>query len=99
MTIGVTMFLVFLFLLGIGFSVSFAMILSTSVALMMGGYTGNMLRLHVTEGIKGYTLIAIPLFIIAGNLTNTSGITQRIFDFAIALIEHIIAGLSKANFI
>src|SRR5699024_8917064 len=99
MTIGVTMFLVFLFLLGIGFSVSFAMILSTSVALMMGGYTGNMLPLHVTEGIKGYTLIAIPLFIIAGNLMNTSGITQRICDFAIALIGHIRAGLAQVKIV
>lgn len=93
------MFLVFLLLLAIGFPVSFSMILSTFVALIMGGYSGEMLPLHVTEGVKGYTLLAIPLFIIAGNLMNTSGITLRIFDFAIALIGHIRAGLAQVNIV
>lgn len=97
MAIGLTMFLAFLLLLAIGFPVSFSMALSTFVALVMGGYNLEMLPLHVTEGIKGYTLLSIPLFILAGNLMNSAGITQRIFDFASALIGHMKAGLAQVN--
>ncbi|WP_085990940.1 TRAP transporter large permease [Oceanobacillus senegalensis] len=97
MILGITLFLVFLLLLAIGFPVSFAMILSTLVALVMGGYTLEVLTLQIVEGIKGYTLLAIPLFILAGNLMNSAGITQRIFDFATALVGHVRGGLAQVN--
>lgn len=97
MVLGITMFVVFLVLLAIGFPVSFAMALSTLVALLMGGYTSEVLSLMLVEGIKGYTLLAIPLFILAGNLMNSAGITQRIFDFCTALLGHIRAGLAQVN--
>ncbi|MFC4409970.1 TRAP transporter large permease [Chungangia koreensis] len=97
MVLGITMFVVFLVLLAIGFPVSFAMALSTLVALLMGGYTSEVLSLMLVEGIKGYTLLAIPLFILAGNLMNSAGITQRIFDFCAALLGHIRAGLAQVN--
>ena len=45
------------------------------------------------------TLIAIPFFILAGNLMNTSGITERIFRFARALVGHIWGGLGQVNVI
>jgi C4-dicarboxylate transporter, DctM subunit len=44
-------------------------------------------------GTTGFTLLAIPFFILAGNLMNTGGITQRIFGFARALVGHIAGGL------
>ncbi|MBT2217960.1 TRAP transporter large permease [Virgibacillus dakarensis] len=97
MILGIAMFLVFLLLLAIGFPVSFAMMLSTLVALFMGGYVLDVLPLQLMEGIKGYTLLAIPLFILAGNLMNTAGITQRIFDFSNSLIGHIRGGLAQVN--
>ena len=97
MILGISMFLVFLILLAIGFPVSFSMILSTLLALVMGGYTLEVLTLQIVEGIKGYTLLAIPLFILAGNLMNSAGITQRIFDFATALVGHVRGGLAQVN--
>ncbi|MCB9949049.1 MAG: TRAP transporter large permease [Rhodospirillaceae bacterium] len=45
----------------------------------------------------GFTLLAIPFFILAGNLMNTAGITQRIFDFALALVGHLRGGLGHVN--
>lgn len=81
MIFGLTMFIVFLVLLLIGFPVSFSMIISTLIALFMGGYSLEVFTTQVIEGIKGYTLLAVPLFILAGNLMNSAGITQRIFDF------------------
>ena len=46
-----------------------------------------------------FTLLAIPFFILAGNLMNTSGITERIFRFARALVGHIWGGLGQVNVI
>jgi len=45
----------------------------------------------------GFTLLAIPFFILAGNLMNTGGITNRIFQFANSLIGHVKGGLGHVN--
>jgi C4-dicarboxylate transporter, DctM subunit len=45
----------------------------------------------------GYTLLAIPFFILAGNLMNTGGITNRIFRFAKAVVGHIPGGLGHVS--
>lgn len=97
MVIGITMFIVFLILLGLGFPVSFAMVISTLLAVFMGGYASEVVSLMLVEGIKGYTLLAIPLFILAGNIMNSGGITQRIFDFCTALLGFIKGGLAQVN--
>ncbi len=46
-------------------------------------------------GTTGFTLLAIPFFILAGNLMNTGGITARIFRFAKALVGHVPGGLGQ----
>ncbi|MBU6081814.1 TRAP transporter large permease [Allobacillus halotolerans] len=97
MIFGLTMFIVFLVLLLIGFPVSFSMIISTLIALFMGGYSLEVFTTQVIEGIKGYTLLAVPLFILAGNLMNSAGITQRIFDFSVAIVGFIRGGLAQVN--
>jgi tripartite ATP-independent transporter DctM subunit len=48
-------------------------------------------------GTTGFTLLAIPFFILAGNLMNTGGITNRIFRFARALVGHIAGGLGQVS--
>ena len=45
----------------------------------------------------GFTLLAIPFFVLAGVLMNTGGITDRIFRFAHALVGHIAGGLAQVN--
>jgi len=45
-------------------------------------------------GIDTFPLLAIPFFILAGNLMNTGGITDRLVTFAKALVGHIIGGLA-----
>ncbi|ERP96426.1 hypothetical protein Q669_29070 [Labrenzia sp. C1B10] len=45
----------------------------------------------------GFTLLAIPFFILAGNLMNTGGITERIFRFADACVGHVRGGLGQVN--
>lgn len=50
-------------------------------------------------GTTGFTLLAIPFFILAGNLMNTGGITRRIFRFASAMVGHIPGGLGQVNIV
>lgn len=54
-----------------------------------------MLPQRMYFGTTGFTLLAIPFFILAGNLMNTGGTTQRIFRFARALVGHIAGGVGQ----
>ena len=52
---------------------------------------------RVFYGTTGFTMLAIPFFILAGNLMNTGGITDRIFNFAKAMVGHWPGGLGQVN--
>lgn len=58
-----------------------------------------MLPQRMYSGTTGFTLLAIPFFILAGNLMNTGGTTQRIFRFARALVGHFNGGLGQVSVI
>ncbi len=57
----------------------------------------SMIPQRMFSGTTGYTLLAVPFFILAGNLMNTAGITNRIFRFAKALVGHIPGGLGHVS--
>jgi tripartite ATP-independent transporter DctM subunit len=72
----------------------------TAVAFFVGQGQGQFLamlpqRMHA--GTTGFTLLAVPFFILAGNLMNTGGVTNRIFRFAKALVGHIPGGLGHVS--
>ena len=52
---------------------------------------------QMLEGVDKASLTAVPFFIMAGNLMNMSGVTERIFNFANALVGHFKAGLAQVN--
>jgi len=52
---------------------------------------------QMLEGVNKASLTAVPFFIMAGNLMNVTGVTQRIFDFANAMVGHLKAGLAQVN--
>ncbi|HEX2336653.1 MAG TPA: TRAP transporter large permease [Hyphomicrobiaceae bacterium] len=52
---------------------------------------------RMAPGLDSFPLLAVPLFILAGQLLNTSGIATRIFRFAHALVGHIRGGLAHCN--
>ncbi len=58
-----------------------------------------MLPQRMYSGTTGFTLLAIPFFILAGNLMNTGGITSRIFRFARALVGHVPGGLGQVSIV
>lgn len=97
MEVGIILLVSFLILIIIGIPIAYAMGISTLIGLLMGNYPIEILPSMVTSGTSGYTLIAIPYFVLAGNLMNSGGITNRIFDFANALIGHVKGGLAQVN--
>jgi tripartite ATP-independent transporter DctM subunit len=56
-----------------------------------------MLPARMYSGTTSFTLLAIPFFILAGNLMNTGGMTQRLIHFAQCLVGHIRGGLGHVT--
>lgn len=52
---------------------------------------------RLVAGMNSFPLVAIPMFILVGELMNVGGVTRRIFDFATALVGHLHGGLAHAN--
>ncbi len=97
MTLGLVLLISFLVMIFIGFPIAYSMGISALIGLVLGDYPISVLPDMVTSGTSGYTLIAIPYFVFAGNLMNSGGITKRIFDFSNAAIGHIKGGLAQVN--
>jgi tripartite ATP-independent transporter DctM subunit len=92
-------FAVLVFGLLVGMPIAFA-IIAALVYFMATGDLPYHLRIVATEmfkGVNSYPLLAIPLFILAGELMNESGITSRIIAFASVLVGRLNAGLALVN--
>ncbi|WMT89192.1 TRAP transporter large permease subunit [Pelagibacterium sp. H642] len=93
MVIGV--FLASLFgTLALGVPVAFALMF-TGIILMgyMGIFNTQIVAQQMITGANTFTLLAIPFFLLAGELMNAGGLSKRIVDFAIACVGHIRGGL------
>ena len=68
-------------------------------SLVVAGFSGEIyiLPLQVVEGVENPSLLAVPFFIMAGNLMNAVGMTDKIFNFAVTLVGHFRAGLAQVN--
>ncbi|KEO57338.1 TRAP transporter large permease [Thalassospira permensis] len=84
-------------LLAIGAPVAFAIALA--IAIYIGGATFSidLLPQRIFAGLDSFTILAIPLFVLAGELMNASGITSRVINLANALVGHAKAGLAQVN--
>ncbi|WP_105614701.1 TRAP transporter large permease [Vallitalea okinawensis] len=89
--------LVGLILLGVPIAVSLG-ITSIGAFIALGeGQNLLMMAQRMYSSTTGFTLLAIPFFILAGNLMNTGGITKKIFDFAESCVGHVWGGLGQVN--
>lgn len=97
--IGLGYLWVFLVLIMLGIPVVFALALSPIAALIAADRLMflNVLPQKLFFGINQFPLLAIPLFILAGELMNTGGITERIVRFAQALVGHMRGGLAQVD--
>jgi len=92
------LFISLIVLIAIGTPVAFALILSSLLAISLDGDIPNLVVLHsMVGGMNSFPLLSIPFFVLAGALMNSAGITQRIFDFANALVGWLRGGLGHVN--
>ena len=89
----------FLILLLFGVPVFFAMLAGPGIMLFsegMGRDAALMYR-NIYNGIDSFPLMAIPFFMLAGELMNKGGITNRLVEFSQALMGHLRGGLAHVN--
>jgi len=83
-----------LVLMGIGMNMALALVLTgAGMAAVLGFWDTQLLAQNLVAGIDSFPLLAVPFFILAGELMNTGGISRRIIDMAQAWVGHIHGGL------
>ena len=97
--IGVAMLIVMLGLLAIGVPIAFCIGLASIVAILMVGPTAPWIIVpnSMMNGMDSFPLMAVPFFVLAGDLMNRGGITIRLVNFANLLVGGIRGGLAQAN--
>jgi len=86
---------VFAITLIIGIPIAFCLgICSLAVVLFQGQYPMTLVAQKMFNGMDMFPLMAIPLFILAGDLMNLGGVTDRLIKFANLLVGHIRGGLA-----
>ena len=95
----VLLFIIFIVGLVIGLPIAFCLGLSSVVYLLVAGTPLVVAAQKIYAGIDVFVLLCVPGFILAGNLMNNGGITERVIGFSNALIGHIRGGLGLANIV
>ena len=86
--------------MALGVPIAFSLLLC-GVALMwhMNIFDAQILALNVIEGANSFPLLAVPFFMLAGEVMNTGGLSRRIVEFAMALVGHIRGGLGYVTIV
>lgn len=94
------MLVIFAILLILEVPVVFAMLASSvSYMLIDGLFPVTVIVQRMAPGLESFPFLAIPTFILAGNLLNQTGVAERIFAFALALVGHVRGSLAHVNVI
>ena len=90
---------VFLVFLMIGLPVFFGLLAAPGILLWLNGQEKDITLLYrnVYNGMDSFPLMAIPFFMLAGELMNKGGITERLVEFSQALMGHLRGGLAHVN--
>ncbi|MDQ0175910.1 TRAP transporter large permease [Bacillus chungangensis] len=91
------LFVSFIILIFIGVPVAFSLGISSLIYLIVADIPLTIIPQKMFGGLNSFVLLCIPGFILAGNLMNAGGITDRIINFANNCVGHIRGGLGLAN--
>lgn len=95
----VALFAIFMGLISLRTPITVAIGVAVVTALVISGFSNTLwiIPMKVLESASNTSLLAIPFFVLAGNLMNAIGITEKIFNLANALVGHFRAGLAQVN--
>src|ERR687889_280413 len=90
----------FLAFMLLGVPVALAMAVSSLLYILVTGIVPDVIvAQRMIAGVESFPLLAVPFFILAGNLMNIAGVTGRIYSFAVALVGWMKGGLGQVNII
>ena len=90
----------FLILMLTGVPVAVSMVLASAAYLLVYDVAPDLIvAQRLVAGVDSFPLLAVPFFILAGNLMNSAGVTARIYSFALALVGWMKGGLGQVNII
>jgi tripartite ATP-independent transporter DctM subunit len=92
-----TLFIVFLGCIVLRMPIAFSLGFSSFVYIAASDIPLSIIPERMFSGIDSFVILCVPGFILAGNLMNVGGITDRIIHFCMALVGHIRGGLGVAN--
>ncbi len=90
-------FLVFMVSLFLGVPVALCLAFTTVAGLMLHDTSLLVVVQRMFQGFNSFSLLAVPFFVLAGDLMNKCGITQRLIDFSYMLVGRIPGGLAHSN--
>jgi len=90
----------FLVLMILGLPVALSMAVASLLYILASGTVPDVIvAQRMIAGVESFPLLAVPFFILAGNLMNIAGVTGRIYSFAVALVGWMKGGLGQVNII
>src|SRR5918997_1295217 len=90
----------FLVLMVFGLPVALSMAVASLLYILATGIVPDVIiAQRMIAGVESFPLLAVPFFILAGNLMNIAGVTGRIYSFAVALVGWMKGGLGQVNII
>jgi len=81
----------------IGLPVAFSIGIASLVYLLAEGVSLGMIAQSLVRGVDSFTMLAVPFFLLLGELMNSGGITNRIIGMAKVLVGHFKGGLAQVN--
>src|SRR4051812_37725871 len=90
----------FLVMMVVGIPVAISMAVASLLYLLLYDVAPDViLAQRMIAGVESFPLLAVPFFILAGNLMNIAGVTGRIYGFAVSLVGWMKGGLAQVNII
>ena len=90
---------VFIFCLVIGVPIAFSLGTASLVYLVLKGVSVGLVAQRMFTGLDSFPFMAIPFFIMAGELMNSSGITKKLVNLSSVLVGHLKGGLGHVNIV
>lgn len=94
---GIAVIGLFVTLFILGFPVVVSILIPCAAYILIHGLPLEMIVQRMQYSLDSYTMAAVPLFILVGNLMNSSGITTRMFNFADKAVGRFPGGLAQVN--
>jgi len=93
----IILFSSFLLLGALGVPIALSLALASFVTSLFIDMSTTFMVQQIFRGVNVYLLLAIPLYLLVGQIMNQTGITKRLTDFAESIVGHIRGGLAHVN--